>query len=123
MIASGTNALGSIDRAGASSPTPRLRTRRQGAHSLLCAASYRRHSNMRQGSIAPRDLTQAIIRSRNGGVLKLRIAAAENDGAPMSVKAGDRAHQPVMAGEVQDEQLGDLDADTRFCVTWYEQYG
>lgn len=122
MIASGTNAL-------ASSIVLVLRPRHQTANPTTrraFLAALRRElpaalEHVRQGSIAPVDLTQAII-GPGMAVFSNYARVAENDGTDMSVKAAIALINQAV-GEVQDEQLGDLDADTRFCVTWYEQYG
>ncbi|GAB06337.1 DUF1156 domain-containing protein [Gordonia amarae] len=122
MIASGTNAL-------ASSIVLVLRPRHQTANPTTrraFLAALRRElpaalEHVRQGSIAPVDLTQAII-GPGMAVFSNYARVVENDGTDMSVKAAIALINQAV-GEVQDEQLGDLDADTRFCVTWYEQYG
>ena len=46
----------------------------------------------------------------------------ENDGSDMTVKAALRLINQAL-DEVLGEQEGDLDADTRFCIKWYEQHG
>jgi putative DNA methylase len=46
----------------------------------------------------------------------------ENDGSDMNVKAALRLINQAL-DEVLAEGEGDLDADTRFCLKWYEQYG
>ncbi len=76
---------------------------------------------LQQENIAPVDLAQAAIGpgmavfSRYGGVL-------EADGTPMPVRQA-----LIEINRVLDETLaeteGDLDADTRFCTAWFEQFG
>ena len=67
------------------------------------------------------DLAQAAIGpgmavfTRYGQVL-------EADGAPMSVRSA-LVEINRMLDETLAKQEGDMDADTRFCVAWYEQYG
>ena len=77
--------------------------------------------HLQKGNIAPVDLAQAAIGpgmavfSRFGGVL-------EADGNPMRV----RTALQIINAELDAyfaEQEGDLDADTRFCTAWFEQYG
>jgi putative DNA methylase len=46
----------------------------------------------------------------------------ENDGSDMNVKAALSLINQAL-DEVLAEGEGDLDADTRFCLKWYEQYG
>lgn len=76
---------------------------------------------LQQGNIAPVDVAQASIGpcmaifSRHKHVL-------EADGSPMTVRSALQ-----LINEVLDEYLasgeGDFDTDTRFAITWYEQYG
>ncbi len=76
---------------------------------------------LQQASIAPVDLAQAMIGpgiavfSRNEAVLK-------TDGSKMSVREALAAVNRALA-EILDEQEGDLDPDSRWAVTWYDQHG
>jgi putative DNA methylase len=76
---------------------------------------------MQQGSIAPVDLAQAAIGpgmavfTRYGTVL-------EADGSSMTVRTALALINHVL-DEVLSEQEGDFDADTRFCVKWFSQFG
>ena len=78
-------------------------------------------ADLQTSNIAPVDLAQAAIGpgmavfTRYGQVL-------EADGAPMSVRSA-LVEINRMLDETLARQEGDLDADTRFCVAWYEQYG
>ena len=76
---------------------------------------------MRQGAIAPVDLAQATI-GPGMAVFSRYQRVVENDGSDMSVKTALALINQVL-DEVLAEQEGDLDADTRFCLKWYEQYG
>lgn len=76
---------------------------------------------LRQGAIAPVDLTQATI-GPGMAVYSNYTRVVENDGTDMSVKAGLRLINQAL-DEVLAEGEGDLDSDTRFCLKWYEQYG
>ena len=77
--------------------------------------------DLQTSNIAPVDLAQAAIGpgmsvfTRYGRVL-------EADGSPMSVRSALVEINRVL-DETLAEQEGYLDADTRFCVAWYEQYG
>ena len=77
--------------------------------------------DLQTSNIAPVDLAQAAIGpgmaifTRHGQVL-------EADGSPMSVRSA-LVEINRMLDETLARQEGDLDADTRFCVAWYEQYG
>jgi putative DNA methylase len=76
---------------------------------------------LRHGNIAPVDLAQAAIGpgmaifSRYGKVL-------ESDGSPMRVRTA-LALINQQLDEVLTEQEGELDADTRWAVTWFDQFG
>ena len=76
---------------------------------------------LQSGNIAPVDLPQSTIGpgikvfSRYGKVV-------EADGSPMSVSAALSIINDVLA-EVIDGEEAELDADTRFAVTWYTQRG
>ena len=76
---------------------------------------------LKQGNIAPVDLAQAsigpgmAIYSETDGVL-------EADGSLMNVRSA-LSLINKMLDEVYSEQEGDYDSDTRWAVSWYEQYG
>ena len=78
-------------------------------------------AELQTSNIAPVDLAQAAIGpgmaifTRYGQVL-------EADGSPMSVRSALIEINGTL-DETLAKQEGDLDADTRFCVAWYEQYG
>lgn len=122
MIASGTNAL-------ASSIVLVLRPRRATAGQTTrrgFVAALRRQlpsalEQLRQGAIAPVDLTQATI-GPGMAVFSSYARVVENDGGDMTVKTAIILINQAL-DEVLAEQEGDLDADTRFCLKWYEQYG
>lgn len=122
MIASGTNAL-------ASSIVLVLRPRHETAGQATrrgFLAALRRElpqalDQLRQGAIAPVDLTQATI-GPGMAVFSSYSRVVENDGSDMNVRAALRLINQAL-GEVLAEGEGDLDADTRFCLKWYEQYG
>jgi len=122
MIASGTNAL-------ASSIVLVLRPRHETASQTTrrgFVAALKRDlpaalERMREGAIAPVDLAQATI-GPGMAVFSGFQRVVENDGSDMSVKTA-LALINQLLDEVLAEQEGDLDADTRFCLKWYEQYG
>ena len=78
-------------------------------------------ADLQTSNVAPVDLAQAAIGpgmavfTRYGQVL-------EADGSPMSVRSALMEINRVL-DETLAKQEGDLDADTRFCVAWYEQFG
>ena len=72
-------------------------------------------------NIAPVDLAQAAI-GPGMAVFSRYARVLEADGKPMPVRAA-----LIEINRVLDETLaeteGQMDADTRFCVAWFEQYG
>ncbi len=77
--------------------------------------------NLRQGNIAPVDFAQAAIGpgmavfSRFGKVI-------ESDGKQMTVRTALGIINQVL-DEVLAEQEGEFDADTRWALAWFEQFG
>jgi putative DNA methylase len=122
MTSVGTNAL-------ASSIVLVLRPRRETAGQTTrrgFLAALRRElpealEKLRQGALAPVDLTQATI-GPGMAVFSSYSRVVENDGTDMSVKAAIRLIDQAL-DEVLAEGEDDLDADTRFCLKWYEQFG
>lgn len=76
---------------------------------------------MQQGAIAPVDLAQSTI-GPGMAVFSSYSKVVEADGSSMSVKTALALINQAL-DEVLAEQDGDLDADTRFCLKWYSQYG
>ena len=78
-------------------------------------------AELQTSNIAPVDLAQAAI-GPGMAIFSRHSEVMEADGSPMSVRSA-----LVEINRTLDETLarqeGDLDADTRFCVAWYEQYG
>lgn len=77
--------------------------------------------HLQRGNIAPVDLAQAAI-GPGMAVFSSYSSVLEPDGNPMRV----RTALQIINAELDayfTEQEGDLDADTRFCVPWFEQYG
>ena len=122
MLASGTNAL-------ASSIVLACRPRADDAPSATrrdFAAALRRElpdaiRRLQAENIAPVDLAQAAI-GPGMAVFSRYARVLEADGAPMKVRAALGEINRVL-DETLAEAEGDMDADTRFCVAWFEQYG
>ena len=77
--------------------------------------------HLQRGNIAPVDLAQAAI-GPGMAVFSNYSSVLEPDGSPMRV----RTALQIINAELDayfTEQEGGLDADTRFCVSWFEQYG
>ncbi|MEQ4303333.1 DUF1156 domain-containing protein [Plantactinospora sp. B6F1] len=75
---------------------------------------------LQQGNIAPVDLAQAAI-GPGMAVFSGYAQVTEPDGTPMRVRTALALINQVLA-EVLTEQEGDLDADSRFALKWFEQY-
>ena len=76
--------------------------------------------NLQKGNIAPVDLAQASI-GPGMAVFSRFTNVLEANGDPMRV----RTALQIINAELDSyfaEQEGDLDADTRFCTAWFEQY-
>ncbi|MDQ6850302.1 MAG: hypothetical protein M3070_10125, partial [Actinomycetota bacterium] len=76
---------------------------------------------LQQGSIAPVDLAQAAIGPGMAVFTRYR-SVIEADGSPMTVRTALALINHAL-DEVLFEQEGDFDADTRFCVKWFSQFG
>lgn len=122
MIASGSNAL-------ASSIVLALRPRsddapaidRRGFSAELRATLPAALRALQQGSVAPVDLAQAAI-GPGMAVYSKYSEVIESDGSPMPVREALRQIN-AMLDEVVSEQEGDFDADTRWCISWFEGLG
>jgi putative DNA methylase len=75
---------------------------------------------LQQGSIAPVDLAQAAI-GPGMRVFSRHSRVVEADGSDMTVRTALALINQVL-DEVLSEQEGDFDADTRFCLKWFQQY-
>ncbi len=76
---------------------------------------------LQQGSIAPVDLAQAAI-GPGMAVFSRYSAVLEADGNPMSVRTALTLINQAL-DEFLAEQEGEYDGDTRWALTWFEQYG
>ena len=77
-------------------------------------------SHLQGGNIAPVDLAQAAI-GPGMAVFSRFSNVLEADGNPMRI----RSALQIINAELDAyfaEQEGDIDADTRFCTAWFEQY-
>lgn len=122
MIASGTNAL-------ASSIVLALRPRPEAAPPIdrrsfsakLRATLPEALRALQHGSVAPVDLAQAAI-GPGMAVYSKYSEVIESDGSSMPVREALRQINAVL-DEVVSEQEGEFDADTRWCIAWYESRG
>lgn len=118
----GTNALASsIVLACRPRPADAAFTDRRGFIDTLQVEFPEALRRLEQGKIAPVDLRQAAI-GPGMAVFSRYARVNEPDGSPMRVRAA-----LSLINQVLDEKLsqlvGDVSADTRFCVEWFKQYG
>jgi putative DNA methylase len=122
MRSLGSNALASsIVLALRPRPTDALRTDRRRFIASLKAELPAALKELQQGAIAPVDLPQAAI-GPGMAVFSRYSAVLEDDGSKMPVRAALARINEVL-DEVLVEQEGDFDADTRFAIAWFRQYG
>ncbi len=77
--------------------------------------------NLQHGNIAPVDLAQASI-GPGMAVFSQYSKVLESDGKPMQVRTALQMINQVL-DEVLAEQEGEYDADTRWAIAWFEQFG
>jgi putative DNA methylase len=77
--------------------------------------------NLQQGSVAPTDFAQAAI-GPGMAVFSRYSKVVESDGSPMRVRTALALINEAL-DELLAEQEADFDADTRWCVAWFEQNG
>ena len=77
--------------------------------------------NLQQGSIAPVDLAQAAI-GPGMAVFTRHSKVIETDGSSMTVRTALGLINEAL-DEVLAEQEGEFDADTRWALAWFEQFG
>lgn len=75
---------------------------------------------LQQGNIAPVDLAQASI-GPGMAVYSQYSAVLENDGSPLTVRTALQLINQLL-DEYLTEQEGEFDSDTRWALTWFEQY-
>jgi putative DNA methylase len=122
MIASGTNALASsivlVCR-------PRAKDAGVASRRDFLAALKRELPealrNLQKGNIAPVDLAQAAI-GPGMAVFSRYARVLETDGSPMGVRTALSLINQSL-DEVLAEQEGEFDADTRWALAWFDQYG
>jgi len=75
---------------------------------------------LQQGNIAPVDLAQASI-GPGMAIYSKYAAVLENDGSSLSVRTALQLINQLL-DEYLTEQEGEFDTDTRWALTWFEQY-
>jgi len=122
MIGKGTNALASsivlvCRKRSADAPAATRRELLAALKAELPAALV----HLQRSNIAPVDLAQAAIGP--GMAVYTRFSRVlESDGSPLAVRTALTLINQVL-DEVLAEQEGDLDADSRWALAWFEQYG
>ncbi len=76
---------------------------------------------LQHGNIAPVDLAQASI-GPGMAVFSRYSKVLDPDGSPMRIRTA-LALINQSLDEILSEQEGEFDADTRFAIAWYEQFG
>jgi putative DNA methylase len=127
MIAKGTNALASsiilvCRRREADAPTSTRKSFLKELKETLPEALEIMIGGIEGSSpIAPVDLAQAAI-GPGIGVYSRYAAVLEADGNPMTVHTALTLINKAIDEYFSDAE-GDLDADTRFCIGWFDEYG
>jgi putative DNA methylase len=122
MVGSGTNALASsvVLVCRPASPGAQAATRREFANALR-AELPEALANLQRGNIAPVDLEQAAI-GPGMAVYTRYSKVLDAEGKPVTVRAALSLINSALA-EALAEQVGDFDADSRWALAWYEQFG
>lgn len=122
MVASGTNALASsIVLVLRPRPEDAPMTDRRSLMRELRRTLPEAVETLRSGGIAPVDLAQAAI-GPGMSVFSRYVRVISPDGTDMSVAEALTQINAVL-DEVLGEQEGDLDPDTRWCLTWFDAHG
>lgn len=122
MVSSGTNALASsiVLVCRKFSPDAKVATRREFVADLKAELpSALRH--LQAGNIAPVDLAQAAIGPGMAVYTKFS-SVLDAEGKPLTVRSALALINQIL-DESLAEQEGDFDADSRFALAWFDQYG
>jgi len=101
-------------------PDTAVATDRRGFMSALRLELPMAMRALQQGAIAPVDLSQAAI-GPGMAIYSSFSKVIETDGSEMSVRTALSLINQTLF-EALSEQEGDFDADTRFCLKWFEQF-
>ena len=122
QIAMGTNALASsIVLVCRPRPMDATLTTRRDFLNALKRELPKALRDLQRGNIAPVDLAQAAI-GPGMAVFSRYSKVLESDGTPMRVRTALQLINQTL-DEVLAEQEGEYDADTRWAVAWFEQFG
>ena len=119
----GTNALASsVVLVCRPRPARRAPWQLAGSSSARCSAELPDAlKTLQHGNIAPVDLAQASI-GPGMAVFSRYSKVMEADGSPMSVRTALALINQAL-DEILAEQEGEFDADTRWAIAWFEQFG
>jgi putative DNA methylase len=121
MVALGTNALASsIVLVCRPRPTNAPKATRRQFLNELKSDLPRALKLLQQGNIAPVDLAQASI-GPGMAIFSKYTAVLESNGSPMPVRTALQLINQIL-DEFLTEQEGEFDSDTRWALTWFEQY-
>jgi putative DNA methylase len=121
-VANGTNALASsIVLVCRKRPEDALPASRRQFTAALRRELSAALSDMQSGNIPPVDLAQAAI-GPGMGVFSRYSAVLEADGTPMTVRSALQIINQELDAYLASQE-GDMDAHSRFCTAWYEQFG
>jgi putative DNA methylase len=122
MIGMGTNALASsIVLVCRKRPESAGMTTRRDFQAQLRRELPRALRDLQHGNIAPVDLAQSAIGPGMAIYSRYR-KVVEADGSPMKIRMALALINEAL-DEVLAEQEGELDADSRWAVAWYSEYG
>jgi putative DNA methylase len=122
MVSMGTNALASyIVLACRSRSVDAAIASRRGFLAALKKEFPPALRHLQQGNIAPVDLAQAAI-GPGMAVFSRYAKVLETDGLPMDVRTALTLINQSL-DEVLAEQEGEFDADTRWAIAWFDQFG
>jgi putative DNA methylase len=122
MVAMGSNALASyIVLACRARPSDAPLATRKEFMNALRSELPQALKNLQHGNIAPVDMAQSAI-GPGMAVFTRYTKVIESNGSPMTVRTALGIINQVL-DEVLTEQEGEFDADTRWALAWFEQFG
>ncbi|MBL8066216.1 MAG: DUF1156 domain-containing protein, partial [Chthonomonadaceae bacterium] len=122
MIGSGTNALASsIVLVCRERSTSALTATRRAFLTALEKEMPRAVADLQRGNVAPVDLQQAAI-GPGMAIFTRYEKVLDSDGRPLTVRDALSLINQTL-DEVLAHQEGDFDSDTRWALTWFDQFG
>lgn len=122
LMSAGSNALATyVVLVCRPRPNDAERTTRSGYVRVLRDELATAVADLQQANIAPVDLAQAVI-GPGMEAFSRHSAVLESDGSRVAVRDALSLINRTLA-EVLDEQEGDLDSESRWAATWYDEFG